>query len=215
MFYLDPQGNYRVSEFDQFDWLVYGFGTRHSTPPDSISTLRQVHSDTVVLADGRKGCLGEGDALLSNTPGVTVAVKTADCLPILLVDGANRAVAAVHAGWRGTVRQIARRSVDAMRQAFATRPADLLAVMGPGIGACCYEVGPEVAAEFGLSGRARVNLPEVNRLQLIAEGIPAAQIYASKLCTQCRPEDFWSYRREKEGAGRMFSFAGVRGATSG
>jgi polyphenol oxidase len=212
VFYLDAQGNYRVYEFDQFTWLVYGFGTRNSTPPDSISTLKQIHSDTVVLADGRTGCLGEGDALLSNTPGVTVAVKTADCLPILLVDGANRAVAAVHAGWRGTVRQVARRSVDAMRRAFATRPADLHAALGPGIGACCYEVGPEVSAEFGLSGRTHVNLPEVNRLQLIADGIPPTQIYISELCTHCRQDDFWSYRREKQEAGRMFSFAGVRGA---
>jgi YfiH family protein len=210
VFYIDPQGNYRLPELDQFEWLVYGFGTRISSLPESLTTLKQIHSDIVVPAAGRTGCLGEGDALISNTPGGTVAVKTADCLPILLVDGRNRAVAAVHAGWRGTVRQIARRSADIMRRHFDTLPADIHAALGPAIGACCYEVGPEVATEFGQSGRAHIDLVEENRRQLLAEGIPGGQIHAAGLCTQCRAEDFWSYRRDKEGAGRMFSFVGIR-----
>lgn len=210
MFYIDPQGNYRLPELDQFVWLVYGFGTRRSAPPESLATLRQIHSDIVVPADGRTGCLGEGDALISNTPGRTLAVKTADCLPILLVDGKNRAVAAVHAGWRGTVRRIACRTADVMCRNFATNPADLHAAIGPGIGGCCYEVGSEVAAEFGLSGRVHVDLAEANRRQMLDLGIPKRQIHLAGLCTQCRPEDFWSYRREKEGAGRMFSFVGIR-----
>jgi YfiH family protein len=210
VFYLDPQGNYRLPELDQFEWLVYGFGTRRSAPPESLTTLRQIHSDIVVPAGGRTGCLGEGDALLSNTPGVIVAVKTADCIPILLVDPKNRAVAAVHAGWRGTVCRILCRTADAMCRDFDTRPADLHAAIGPGIGACCYEVGPEVAAEFGLRGRAHVDLADANRRQLLNAGIPGPQIYASGLCTQCRAKDFWSYRREKEGAGRMYSFVGIR-----
>jgi hypothetical protein len=149
VFYLDPLDNYRLPELDQFEWLVYGFGTRRSTPPPvSLATLRQIHSDIVVPAEGRTGCLGEGDALVSNTPGRTVAVKTADCVPILLVDAANRTVAAVHAGWRGTVRQIARQAAEAMRRDFDTRVRNLHVAIGPAIGGCCYEVGPEVAAEF-------------------------------------------------------------------
>jgi polyphenol oxidase len=210
VFYLDALGNYRLTELDQFEWLVYGFGTRRLSPPDAITTLRQIHSDIVVDADGRTGCLGEGDALIGNTPGRIVAVKTADCVPILLVDVANRAVAAVHAGWRGTVRQIALRAVDAMRQEFDTNIQKLHAAIGPAIGGCCYEVGPEVAAEFGYTGRTRIDLAAVNREQLIGAGIPHKQIYTAGLCTACRAEDFWSYRREKEGAGRMFSFAGIR-----
>jgi len=210
VFYLDPQGDYRVPELDNFVWLAYGFGTRRSAPPESLATLRQIHSDIVVPAGGRTGCLGEGDALISNTPGRTVAVKTADCLPILLVDGKNRAVAAVHAGWRGTIGRIVCRTADVLCRTFATKPADLHAAIGPGIGSCCYEVGPEVAAEFGLSGRAHVDLAEANRRQMVGIGIPDRQIYAAGLCTQCRPDDFWSYRREKEGAGRMFSFVGIR-----
>jgi YfiH family protein len=208
--YLDTHSNYRLPQLDQFDWLVYGFGTRLSSPPESLATLKQIHSDTVVSANGRSGCLGEGDALVTNTPGSVVAVKTADCLPILLVDASNRAVAAVHAGWRGTVRQIARRAAEAMCREFGTCTSNLHAAIGPGIGSCCYEVGPEVAAEFGRQGRAHVDLSEANRRQLMALGIPPRQIYAAGLCTQCRTGDFWSYRREREAAGRMFSFAGIR-----
>jgi purine-nucleoside/S-methyl-5'-thioadenosine phosphorylase / adenosine deaminase len=211
VFYLDPLDNYRLPELDQFEWLVYGFGTRRSPPPPvSLATLRQIHSDIVVPAEGRTGCLGEGDALVSNTPGRTVAVKTADCVPILLVDAANRTVAAVHAGWRGTVRQIARQAAEAMRRDFDTRVRNLHVAIGPAIGGCCYEVGPEVAAEFGRSGRACIDLAAVNRQQLIGAGVPGKQIYSAGLCTLCRGDDFWSYRREKEGAGRMFSFAGIR-----
>jgi copper oxidase (laccase) domain-containing protein len=86
----------------------------------------------------------------------------------------------------------------------------LHAAIGPGIGPCCYEVGPEVAAEFGLTGRAHVDLADANCRQLMAEGVPRAQIYLADLCTQCRAEEFWSYRREKDRAERMFSFVGIR-----
>jgi polyphenol oxidase len=210
VFYLDSSDHYRLPELDEFEWLVYGFGTRRSSPPESIVTLRQIHSDIVLPAGDRTGCLGEGDALLSHTPGRIVAVKSADCLPILLVDAANRTVAAVHAGWRGTVRRIVAQAAGAMRRHFDTRVENLHAAMGPAIGKCCYEVGPEVAAEFGQSGRTHIDLAAVNREQLIAAGVLREQIYSAKLCTQCRADDFWSYRREKEGAGRMFSFAGIR-----
>ena len=210
MFYLDPQGNYRVPELDNFGWLVYGFGTLRSSPPASLATLHQIHSDIVVPAEGQTGCLGDGDALVSNTPGTLVAVKTADCLPILLVDAANRAVAAVHAGWRGTVRQIVGAAVDAMRRNFDSRVQNLHAAIGPGIGGCCFEVGPEVAVEFGQSGRVSLDLEEINRGQLLDAGVPAEQIYSAGLCTMCGEEHFWSYRRQRERAGRMHSFAGIR-----
>ena len=210
MFYLDPTGNYRIPALDVFEWLVYGFGTRESSPPGQVATLHQIHSDIVVAADGRTGCLGDGDALLSQTPGRLVAVKTADCLPILLVDPVHRAVAAVHAGWRGTVRQICRRTADVMCHHFGTQAGDLYAAIGPGIGGCCFEVGPEVAAEFGQAGRVRINLEEVNRQQLLDAGLAADKILCARLCTVCQVEHFWSYRRQKEGAGRMLSFVGIR-----
>ena len=213
MFYLDSTGIYRASELDALPWLVHGFGTRHTDVPAlfaNLATLKQVHSAECVSAEGRSGVLDRGDALLENAPGALVAVKTADCLPILLVDECNRAVAAVHAGWRGTVARIAEAAVSAMRERFGTWPGDLHAAIGPGIGNCCYEVGPEVAAQFGGQGRGHVDLAGTNVRQLIAAGVTPERVYASNLCTMCRPGEFHSYRRDREAAGRLYSFAGVR-----
>lgn len=213
MFYRDPQNVYRARPLDQFAWLVHGFGTRHS--PDfaqhgKVATLHQIHSDICVAARGRTGILGDADALLENTPGHLVAVKTADCLPILLVDEEHHAVAAVHAGWRGTVRGIVGHAAGKMHEEFGTHPAQLHAAIGPGIGKCCYEVGPEVAPQFGETGQCRIDLLEVNRRQLIEAGVPDTQIYAAGLCTMCGTADFHSYRRDREQAGRMLSAVGVK-----
>jgi purine-nucleoside/S-methyl-5'-thioadenosine phosphorylase / adenosine deaminase len=212
VFYRDSEV-YRVSELDRFDWLIYGFGTRLADIParfGNLATLKQIHSADCVSAEGRAGMLGHGDALLENSPGSVVAVKTADCIPILLADPGRRAVAAVHAGWRGTAAGIAKHAVEAMRGRFGTVPGDIEAAIGPGIGECCYEVGPEVAARFGGQGRAHLDLPGINSRQLIEAGVTPQRIYASNLCTMCHPEDFHSFRRDKESAGRLYSFIGLR-----
>ena len=213
MFYLDSGKVYRVTELDSIEWLEHGFGTRLANIParfPNLATLKQVHSAECVAAQGRTGLLGSGDALLENAAGAVVAVKTADCIPILLVDQRRRAVAAVHAGWRGTVARIAASAVAAMRDCFGSAPEDIHAAIGPGIGPCCYEVGPEVAAQFGERGRAHIDLADANRRQLIEAGVTARRIYTSNLCTMCRPEEFHSFRRDKEAAGRLYSFAGIR-----
>jgi YfiH family protein len=213
VFYRDPENIYRVTQLDAFPWLVHGFGTRLADIPAGfaqLATLQQVHSSLCVSAEGRAGLLGEGDALIENQPGSVVAVKTADCIPILLVDERQRAVAAVHAGWRGTAARIAARAVAAMSQRFGTCPEDLHAAVGPGIGKCCYEVGAEVAARFGGQGRGHIDLPAANRRQLEEAGVTPERVYASNLCTMCRPQEFDSFRRDQEAAGRMYSFAGIR-----
>jgi len=215
-FYKGTDQVYRVHELDAFPWLVHGFGTRNADIPGlfaNLATLKQIHSSTCLPANGHAGLIGEADALLENTPGAVVAVKTADCMPILLVDERRRAVAAVHAGWRGTAAGIAGRAVDAMREQFGTEAGDLHAAIGPGIGECCYEVGPEVAAAVqGVvsAGRIHINLTEANRRQLLQAGVTAERIYASNLCTQCVADDFHSFRRDREASGRLFSFAGIR-----
>jgi YfiH family protein len=212
VFYQDSRQIYRVTELDSLPWLVHGFGTRLARVPAlfaNLATLRQIHSTACVAAAGRGGVLGVGDALLENTPGSVVAIKTADCLPILLVDERRRAVAAVHAGWRGTVAGMAQRAVEAMGAQFGSLAGDLHAAIGPGIGKCCYEVGPEVAAQFGQQGRAHVDLAAANRRQLMDAGVTPERIYASNLCTMCRGEEFHSFRRDKEAAGRLYSFAGI------
>jgi hypothetical protein len=209
VFYKDSQQIYRVRELEVFPWLSHGFGTRNSAPPE-VATVRQIHSDICVTAGGRTGVLGEADALLENTPGHLVAVKTADCIPILLVDEERRTVAAVHAGWRGTVSRIVQKAVGRMRAEFGTLPEAVHAAIGPGIGKCCYEVGSEVAAQFGEIGVCHIDLTEANRRQLIEAGVGESRIYAAGLCTRCGVEDFHSFRRDKERAGRMLSFVGVR-----
>ncbi len=162
-------------------------------------------------ADGCRGQIGEGDALIARTPGVRVAVKTADCLPLLMVDARSKSVAAIHSGWRGAVQQIAPKAIEALH----AEPPDIYVALGPAIGPCCFEVGPEVAAEFrtlfperaDLDRKTTIDLAEANRRQLVAAGVPAEHIDVARLCTRCGDE-FHSWRRERERAGRMFSWIG-------
>lgn len=212
MFYLDSQHLYRARLLDALDWLAHGFGTRLSARPEGAATVRQVHSAVCVNAEGRTGCLGQGDALVEHTPGRLVAVKTADCIPLLLADERNRAVAAVHAGWRGTAAHIAQAALRALAERYGTRPEDVYAAIGPGIGPCCYEVGPEVAAEFGLprNGPVKLDLARINRRQLTEAGVAPGRVAVAGLCTRCREGEFHSFRRDRERAGRMFSAIGIR-----
>jgi copper oxidase (laccase) domain-containing protein len=117
----------------------------------------------------------------------------------------------VHAGWRGTVSRVTISAIRAMSAKWSTTPQDLHAAIGPGIGKCCFEVGPEVAIQFGEpGGRTRIDLAEANRCQLIEAGVAPERIYMSGLCTFCHGEQFHSFRRDRELAGRMMSFVGVR-----
>jgi polyphenol oxidase len=125
-----------------------------------VVTLRQIHSDIVHLIGHSVDSANEspastvsvaapqGDALITREPGVLLVVQTADCIPILLADPKHRAIAAIHSGWRGTVRRIAAKALGRMQMEFGTNPKDVIAALGPGIGQSCYEVGSEVAAEF-------------------------------------------------------------------
>src|SRR5271156_939924 len=117
-----------------------------------VAALRQIHSDIVHVVGAAEFPQGEqapkGDALITREPGVLLAIQTADCIPILLADNRQRAVAAIHSGWRGTAQRIAEKTLGRMQMEFGTRPQDVIAALGPGIGGCCYEVGHEVVKEF-------------------------------------------------------------------
>jgi YfiH family protein len=117
-----------------------------------VIALRQIHSDIVQVVNSSNsepsGDALKGDALITSEPGILLVVQTADCVPILLADKKRRAVAAIHAGWRGTLQRIAEKALGRMQMEFGTSPQDVIAALGPGIGQCCFEVGPEVAAEF-------------------------------------------------------------------
>ncbi len=226
MFRLDAQNVYRSEALAQFPWLEHGFGTRLSSSWPDLSRLvtpKQIHSDRVLVvpdgvSTGPAVRIGDGDALISANAGILAGIRTADCLPILLVDAVQRKVGAIHAGWRGTVSEISAKAVRAMMCQFGTRPEDIWAAIGPGIGACCFEVGPEVAVRFAsifperadLHHRAKIDLVESNRRQLVDAGVPSSHIQASGLCTSCRQFEFHSYRRDRDLAGRMISAIGIR-----
>ncbi len=270
-FYFDPEGNLRLREFEQWPWLVHAFSTRAAgnlKEPASrrrflraldgrsrqLFTLHQIHSAIVRVAAGKPDPRLPGDSLIASQAGALVGIKTADCLPVLLVDPQRRAVAAAHAGWRGVARRVVEKTVGEMRRAFGCDPAGLVAAIGPGIQACCFEVGPEVLEEFfsqfvdadrfcradppnpaltmlprqlmtgnhGVMrridageplGPGRVDLAEACRRQLLAAGVPPKRIFSSGLCTACDLKRFYSYRREKEAAGRMLAVIGVRGGS--
>ena len=149
-------GVFHASLLARQKWLRHAFGTRRVSPalgqPGSAARLRQVHSDIVRVIDRPGGARPTerlpGDALVTAIPCLVLTVATADCLPVLLADPEHRVVAAVHAGWRGTLKRIVEKTVGAMRRQFGTDPARIVAAFGPSIQACCYEVGREVIEEY-------------------------------------------------------------------
>jgi YfiH family protein len=197
---------------DSLNFIEYAFGTRHAAPPADVVTVHQVHSARVVsnggMADRPHNDKVDADALVENTPGVAIGIKTADCVPVLLADPVGRAVAAIHAGWRGTAAYIVQVAIRSMVAEFGTQPKDLHAAIGPCIGPCCYEVGPEVANEFGVlaSGHVHLDLATMNARQLEAAGVLAQNISTSRVCTKCNAKDYHSFRRDREAAGRMISW---------
>ena len=191
--------------------------------------VTQVHGREVVVV--RAGTAvpdprPEADVLISDAPGIAIAVRAADCVPLLMADRARGVVAAVHAGWRGTSARAAVAAVDALAHEFGTRPADLVVAIGPSIGACCYEVRPDLVDAFAAAGHERylidrwfvspppargsrdrapltLDVVMANTDQLILAGVPENQIFACGLCTAMHLEVLTSYRREKEKAGRI------------
>lgn len=182
---------------------------------------RQVHGDRIIRAPDGAPKGGEppaADALITNQPGVLLTVYTADCVPILFFDPARKAIAAIHAGWRGTLLRIAAKTAQEMAGQMGSDPQLLVAAIGPAIGPCCYEVGTEVWKEFktqfsygaeGISNqsgeKARLDLPRLNQLQLIEAGLRPENIFFSGLCTSCFPNLFYSFRRDGKKIGNMIS----------
>jgi len=182
----------------------------------AFRAVRQVHGDRVLVAgEGPHDPDAEADAVLAAAPGLAAAIKTADCVPILIADEATGLAAAVHAGWRGTVAEIAVRAVEAL-QARGAAPSRLVAAVGPAIGRCCYEVSPDLAARFAsrhgaaaVEGR-RIDLATANRLLLLEAGLAADRIEVLDRCTSCEPALFFSHRRDAGRTGRHLSFVAAR-----
>ena len=180
---------------------------------------QQVHSDhirRVTEEDRGRGALShetslpETDALITDKKNLPLAIFTADCLSVFLYDPLTPAIGLVHAGWRGCKENISGKTVAYMRQAFQTRPGCLRAGFGPAIRDCCYEVGPDFQNCFpeGLlerGGRTFLDLSAVNRRQLMNAGVLPEHITSADLCTSCRNDLLFSFRREGPGCGRLMS----------
>lgn len=177
----------------------------------------QVHDCVVRRIDGPQQGVIEGvDAVMTDVPQLCIGVSTADCIPVLLYDSTHRAVSAVHAGWRGTVLRIVQKAVEAMHDAYGTVPAELLAVIGPGISLDSFEVGDEVYEQFHAAGfdmqpisrhdaKWHIDLPMCNRLQLMEAGIPANHIQMTNICTYQQYERYFSARRLGIQSGRIYT----------
>ena len=186
-----------------------------------LARVRQVHGAAVrvVRAGDLDAPVPDADALITNVPGLAVAVVAADCVPVLLADPRTGAVAAVHAGWRGTAANVVGATVATLTQAFDARPDTLVAAIGPSIGACCYEVGEELLAAFAAAGhtsadlaewfardqagRLRLDLWQANADLLVGAGVPRAQVHVAGLCTKTHVHVLESFRVDGDRAGRM------------
>jgi YfiH family protein len=219
-------------------------GETDGDPPLALVGVRQVHSAVVHVVHHDDGALEgklasadgkavlEGDGLMTAVPGVLLGVGTADCVPVLVADVSKRVVAAFHAGWRGTAARIVELGVNKMHLEYGSQPEDLVAAVGPSIGACCYSVGEEVRTKFEsnfpyadklfhnvnhpeASGpRVHLDLWGANRRQLLEAGLAEAQITVVGQCSACSRDShggrrFFSHRAELGLAGRMLNVVGI------
>ncbi len=194
---------------------------------DALVYVDQVHGDRVVKLDAANrppggGCLGEGDAIITNEKGVPLMLLVADCLPIFFYDPTHQAAGLAHAGWRGTVSHVAAKTLLAMGEAYGTRPEETKVALGPCIGPCCYEVGVEVYREFtevfpwagevfrrSSPGHWKLDLAQANACQLMEMGLKEGNLIRSGLCTIRHNDLFYSHRAEageEEKTGRFGAF---------
>ena len=206
--------------------VVAGLTDRHGTTSQLLGAVQasvaveaeQVHGASLAIVERAEpltrpiaGC----DALLTSLPGVALLLRTADCLPIFMIDPARGVVGLAHAGWRGLAASLPMRLVAAFRDTYHSDPSVLQVMIGPAIHACCYEVGLEMAARFGRhvrqrDGRQVCDLLGVAIEQLERAGVRSGRIVESRRCTGCEPDQWFSLRREGQAAGRLTSMILLR-----
>ena len=194
-------------------------------PADELISVPQIHSDVII--DANKEMLGEGvfkdtdkagDGYIITERGVFAAVKTADCVPILIADKNKKAVCAVHSGWRGTAKTISKNAINKMTDEYKIPKDDIICAIGPAIGKCCFEISNEVVEALShicyydkyvnkkSNGKYMLDLKGINKQILINCGIKEENIDVSNICTKCDKDLFYSYRRQGESAGRNAAF---------
>ncbi len=221
-----------IPRMEEVPHLIHGFGTGRWKDSDfkrrpewkdfKLVFLNQIHSDIIRIIDNVPREDLEGDAMITDLPFLLLFIKTADCLPVLVVDRVRRIIAAVHCGWKGSSKRILQRVIQRMKEHYGCRSSSLLVAMGPCIGNECYEVGEDVFQIFKKEDHAReffrphplrrkkyfLDLKGLNLSQLVGLGIDEKNIFSIDSCTHC-DENFLSFRRDKNKTGRMLSFIGL------
>jgi YfiH family protein len=223
------------SEQSRHDWA--NVADAMGVPADRLWRMRQVHGCEVFrVNDDTPATPPQVDAIVTDRADVALAVQVADCVPLLLADPRTGAIAATHAGWRGTAANVAAATVAQLVRDYDARPADLIAAIGPSIGPVCFQVGPDVREAFvnGVNGsvsgngraslqpgswfapdtgdRLRLDIWRANHDQLAAAGLDPAHVHIAGLCTVTHVEHFFSYRREQQSTGRLLGVIRRRGA---
>lgn len=223
-----------IPQLEEISFLIHGFGTVRWKEKDfkrrpewqsfRLLFLDQIHSNVIQSIDKiPKGNL-EGDAMITDLPFLFLIIETADCLPVFIVSQSPKVIAAVHCGWKGTRKRVIQRAIQRMRDHYGCDPSVLLVALGPCIEGRCYEVGEDVLQDFEKDGHSTeffqnhpshkgkylFDLKEVNISQMVSLGIKKDNILSMDICTHCHKE-FSSYRRDKDRAGRVLSFTGIKG----
>ena len=207
-------------------------GTNLGLDPNRIAFCRQVHGDSVAVLDTVPREQPSADAVISLRPGLFAGIKTADCLPILVLDPVRRISAAIHAGWKGTLLRITRKVLRLLLEDQGAKVDDLIVALGPAIGPCCYEVDEAVLVPFMKSfpdpgrfisdpaqpagpafpgpQRKRLDLARANLQEILAAGVPRKNVFSTGLCTSCDKDLFFSYRRDRGRTGRHAAVVGFR-----
>ncbi len=197
-------------------------------PLENFLVLNQVHGDNIFEIKPHGDYFTSRDALnydaiVTTRTNLAICIKTADCVPVFLVDRVKKVIAAVHAGWRGTALGITAKVARLMQNSYGSLPADILAAIGPSIGDCCYEVDKTAADAFHnhkdvsaflhpgkRKGRWMLDLVEANRRQLLDSGIPESNVEAAELCTVCHQKAFFSHRGSGGVTGRQINFVMIK-----
>jgi len=223
---------------DAFPFILHGFivknqnlsqGARRGSDQKLVQTivnrrakhisLSQMHRDECVTITSRDQLRRRytGDALLTDRDDVLISVAVADCLPIFLVNSNRKVIGMIHAGWRGTLLGIARRTLEKAKHRFGCEPEDFTVLLGPCIQSCCYGVSDDVAILFDAecvsrshNGGRTLDLARANLKQFAGCGVEEDKIFVVSDCTHCEEQLYHSYRREKEDAGRMIGFLGLK-----
>lgn len=190
------------------------FIVANQTHSDNINIINKVHEQGW---NSLEDTIGNCDALITNQSNIMLTILTADCVPILLFDPKQKVIAAIHAGWKGTQQQISSKTVEKMQKEFESHPSDIIAGVAPSIGKCCYEVDWNVAKYFehienayeNRGEKQMLDLPHINKVQLLEAGLIEAHIEMSNVCTACEVEDYFSYRKEGGCSGRFMSMIGL------